>query len=72
MSVPLAEQSGHWGNLRRLGAGAGGGIRCDARARIPTMCERRSAALKWDEGRQDVRTIGHIGRRSAHVAFSFA
>ena len=72
MSVPLTEQSGHWGNLRRLGAGAGGGIHQNVRARIPTMCERRSAALKWAEGRQDVRTIGHAGRRSACVAFSFA
>lgn len=32
------------------------------RARIPTMCERRSAALKWGEGRQVVKIYGHTGR----------
>ena len=32
------------------------------RARIPTMCERRSASLRWGEGRQDVKTYGHTGR----------
>ena len=62
MPVSLAERSGHWGNLRRLDTDEGGVSLRDAQSQNTDHVRTRSASLRWGEGRQDVKTYGHIGR----------